>query len=293
MDTVLNTITSKKHQQDKQTDIIALYNEASEDYTFWSKDYNMHFGYFSLFKTNVLRRDSMLNEMNRQVIKRLKLPHRKPILADMGCGMGGTMRFALSKFKELSAIGITLSKFQVVEGNTLLAKNRGILLQQDFRHTTLASSSIDGAIAIESYCHAGHSKSAFREAHRILKKSGKLVIADAFLKKEPAELRTTSHFCYRKLCNHWGLEKLKAIHSAKKDLKEVGFSNVRVEDISFRVAPSVLHVPFAIVGFAIKNMLKGKVLKKESVHNLKGSFYALLSGLHLNSFRYYLISCTK
>ena len=32
--------------------MVDLYNEATEDYEHWSKDFNMHFGYFIPFKTN-------------------------------------------------------------------------------------------------------------------------------------------------------------------------------------------------------------------------------------------------
>jgi hypothetical protein len=78
-----------------------------------------------------------------------------------------------------------------------------------------------------------------------------------------------------------------------KKLKQQGFSNINIENASLRVAPSVLHVPFAIIGFTLKKLFTSKTLKRESLHNLKGSFYALLSGLHFKSFGYYIISCTK
>ena len=80
---------------------------------------------------------------------------------------------------------------------------------------------------------------------------------------------------------------------AEENLKELGFTNIKVEDVSMRVAPSVLHVPFAILGFIFKKIFGFKNLKRESLHNLKGSFYALLSGLLLKSFGYYIISATK
>lgn len=277
----------------QELDIIDFYDQATEDYAFWSKDYNMHFGYWSLFKNNIFKRDSMLNEMNNQVIKRLKLSNSTATITDLGCGMGGTIRYALKQNKKLSAFGVTLSKFQVEEGNKLLNGLNGVLLHQNFNHTSLASKSIDGAIAIESFCHAGHNKSSFQEAHRILKKGGRLVIADAFLKKQPNELGYGGKHSYKKLCNHWSLEKLGTVHEVKKQLEEIGFSNVKVENISFKVAPSVLHVPFAISGFILKKIFNRKPLKKESLHNLKGSFYALLSGLNLNSFGYYFITCIK
>lgn len=274
-------------------EMVDLYNEATEDYEFWSGDFNMHFGYFIPFVTNPFKRDSMLNQMNAQVIKRLKIDTTKHRLLDMGCGMGGTMRYALKKHNNLMAYGVTLSDFQVKEGNDLLQGKNGIILKENYNHTSFQSNSFDSAVAIESFCHSGHNKNSLEEAHRILKPGGRLVIADAFLKKDRSELCYGSKYAYQKLCNHWSLEKLETYYNIKQNLEYLGFTNIKVEDISFRVAPSVLHVPFAIMGFIFKKILGFKSLKRESLHNLKGSFYALLSGLHLKNFGYYIISAEK
>lgn len=285
--------TTQPESPSKRLEMVDFYNGATEDYAFWSQDFNMHFGYYIPFKINPFKRDSMLNEMNNQVLKRLELGTKKSLLADLGCGMGGTMRYALKQHKQLAAFGVTLSDFQVKKGNELLEDKNGVILKQNFNHTSFDDNYFDAATAVESYCHSGHSKDSFKEAYRILKPHGKLVIADAFLKKPENELCAGGRYAYNKLCNHWSLDKLGTIDVVMQQLKDEGFSKVQVEDISFRVAPSVLHVPFAIVGFALKKLIGDRQLKKESLHNLKGSFFALLSGLHMRSFGYYLITCTK
>ncbi len=275
-----------------EIDMIDFYNEATEDYAFWSNDFNMHFGYFNPSRTNPFKRDQMLNEMNRQVLKRLNIGGTS-LLIDLGCGMGATLRYALKRNKNLSTIGITLSDVQVREGNKLLKDLRGIILQENYNNTSLPSDSSDAVVAIESFCHSGHKRSSLKEAHRILRPGGRVVIADAFLKKDPNELCYGSLFAYKNLCNHWSLPKLGTIQETVNTLKGVGFKKVKAEEISFAIAPSVLHVPFAIIGFIVKKLRKKRTLKKESLHNLKGSFYALLSGLHMRSFGYYLITCQK
>lgn len=276
-----------------QIEMVDFYNEASEDYEFWSRDYNMHFGYFIPFKTNPFKRDAMLNQMNAQVLKRLNIGKTKSRLIDLGCGMGGTMRYVLNQHKNVIAYGITLSDFQVREGNNLLKGKYGIILKENFNHTSFQSNSFDGAIAIESFCHSGHGKNALKEAARILKPGGKLVIADAFLKKNKSELCKGANYSYNRLCSHWSLEKLETHTVLKQQLQELGFSAIKIEDVSFRIAPSVLHVPFAITGFILKKLVGFKRIKRESLHNLKGSFFALLAGLHMKSFGYYIITATK
>lgn len=287
------TLSPQEKSKDNTIEMVDFYNEATEDYAFWSKDLNMHFGYYRPFLNNPFRRNTMLNEMNNQVLKRLNLPKHHGSLVDLGCGVGGTMRYALKKIKEITTFGVTLSPFQVQKGNALLKKLKGSILLENYNHTSFKSNTFDGALAIESFCHSGHDKRSFKEAYRILKPNGRFVIADAFLKKEPSELCFGSNYAYKKLCSHWSLERLASIETVKKDLTDLGFKNIKVEDVSFRVAPSVLHVPFASIGFILKKIANFQSLKRESLHNLKGSFYALLSGLHMKSFGYYLISCTK
>ncbi|MEW7292273.1 methyltransferase domain-containing protein [Aquimarina sp. 2304DJ70-9] len=289
------TILQKLKQRRSATkrNIIQFYDEATEDYEFWSKDFNMHFGYYIPFKTNLFRRDSMLNEMTQQVFNRLSVSVRNSLVADLGCGIGGAMQYGLRKYPLLNIIGVTLSTFQVNEGNKRLKHKNGLILEENYCNTSFKSNSIDGAYAIESLCHSGHDKQALQEAYRILKPNSKLVIADAFLKKNEEQLCIGSNYCYEQLCKGWSLEGLGSISEVQCNLEKIGFKNIQIEDISFRVAPSVLHVPFAITGFILKKLLKRENLKPQSLKNLKGSLFALLSGLHMRSFGYYLITAEK
>jgi Methylase involved in ubiquinone/menaquinone biosynthesis len=289
--TLLKKLRLKKSTTKEK--IIRFYDEATEDYEFWSKDFNMHFGYYVPFKTNPFKRDSMLNEMNNQVFNRLDVPKRNSLVADLGCGIGGTMRYGLRKYPLLKIIGVTLSTFQMRQGNKRLHNMDGLILEENYQNTSFKNNSIDGAYAIESFCHAGHSREAFQETYRILKPTSKLVIADAFLKKEEENLCYGSTICYEQLCKGWSLEGLGSIHKVKEIMRDIGFKNIKIEEISFCVAPSVLHVPFAITGFILKKLFKKEQLKPQSWKNLKGSLFALLSGLHMRDFGYYIITAEK
>jgi len=284
-------------KNEKQTisrqDIINFYEEATEDYSFWSQDLNMHFGYYDFFRTNIFRRDTMLNEMNLHIYNRLQLGKDQNIVTDLGCGMGATMRHFLNRNEHLSMIGVTLSPFQVREGNKLLQDKNGVIFRENYCETSIASESMDGVVGIESLCHSGHSKESLREGYRLLKPGGKMVISDAFLKKEPSKLSIGSSYSYKRICEGWNLDGLGVISEVKQRLLAIGFKKITIEDISFRIAPSVLHVPFAILGFLLKNIWQGKTIKRQSWNNLKASFFALLCGLHRRDFGYYIITATK
>ncbi|MEL6810021.1 MAG: methyltransferase domain-containing protein [Bacteroidota bacterium] len=285
--------THNEKKNASRQDIIDFYDEATEDYSFWSKDLNMHFGYCTFGRTHPLRRDTMLNEMNRQIYKRLDLPKGPATVADLGCGMGGTMRHFLRRNNNLSMIGVTLSPFQVKEGNQLLKEYKGVILQENYCETSIASNSMHGVIGIESLCHSGHSLESLQEAYRLLKPGGSFVIGDAFLKKDPSQLCMGSAYSYKNLCKGWSLDGLGVIDQVKENLMKIGFKEVTVEDVSFRSAISVLHVPFAICGFLLKKLIQGKRIKPQSWNNLKASFFALLSGLHMKDFGYYIITAKK
>jgi ubiquinone/menaquinone biosynthesis C-methylase UbiE len=291
----LLTYLKKEFQQESSNkeQVIDFYNEATEDYRFWSEDLNMHFGYFDLFKTNPFKRDTMLNRMNKEVFKRLNVFNQKKHIIDLGCGMGASIRHGISNYPKLAVTGLTISPFQVEKGNELLTSDRGTILNRDYRNTFLKENSFDGAMAIESLCHSGCSKDALQETYRILKPGSTFVIADAFTKRNVEEMNPLAKYTYKGLCESWSLQSLGNINRVKSDLKELGFKDIKVQNIWYRVAPSVLHVPFAISGFILKKLFKKESLKPESIKNLKGSFFALLSSLSMTNFGYYIITAKK
>jgi cyclopropane fatty-acyl-phospholipid synthase-like methyltransferase len=282
----------EEHTSNEQR-ISDFYNKATEDYKFWSKDLNMHFGYYIPFKTSFLRRDSMLNKMNEYLFSLLNINNKKSHIVDLGCGVGATMKYGINKNPKLAVTGFSISQFQADFGNQFVNSNRGTILKRDYRKTEFSENSFDGALAIESFCHSGCSKETLSEAYRILKPNSKLVIADAFTKKSKKEMNIFSKYVNDGLCKTWRLEKLGNIIEVKKNLESLGFKQVTIKNIWYRVAPSVLHVPFTIAGFILKKLLNNKPLKEESIDNMKGSFYALLASFCMQDFGYYVVTAKK
>ena len=211
--------------------LIDFYEEATEDYRHWSKNMNMHFGYFKWFQTNPFKRDSMLEFMNQILFSKLSIGSEPSHIADLGCGMGATIRHGLTHYPNLSMTGFTISPFQVRYGNKRVQSDRSTILNRNYKNTGCEQNCFDGAIAIESFSHSGCDTKALEESYRILKPSAKIVIADAFTKRAYTHMSSFSKTVYNGLCRSWALESLGNIQRVKQDMKEIGFKNIQIKNI--------------------------------------------------------------
>ena len=71
--------------------------------------------------------------------------------------------------------------------------------------------------------------------------------------------------------------------------------DIKVEEISLRIAPSVAYVPYTCIKFFIKELWKNKSLrmKKERWNNVYGPLLGMILGLYRKHFGYYIISGKK
>jgi SAM-dependent methyltransferase len=279
--------------------LIAYYEQAGPDFRQWSAGFNMHFGFYRR-GMNPLRREPMLNELNRQVLTRLALARDAAgTIADLGCGVGATVRYAATMFPAAQILGITVVPWQVEKGNAwntqLGVHPRARLELRDYTCSGLPAASLDGAYAIESACHAdGPDKDPFlREASRLLKPGARLVVADGFLKNMGRPLGRMYARLHEGLCRSFVLPELGQIERFAEALPRHGFTDVTLEEISWRVAPSALHAPVAVLWFAMKKSLRGEHLGEWRLNNLRGSLLSAVLGANRRKFGYYLVTATR
>jgi SAM-dependent methyltransferase len=274
------------------------YEEAGPDYAAWSPHFNMHFGFFR-WGMNPLNRESMLEQMNQEIMYRLHLTRESPSrVFDMGCGLGATLRSFASQLPNADLHGITLVPWQLEKGRELnqrypeacnIAFNLG-----DYEHTTQPSGSFDAVYAIESSCYAhGANKSALlQEAHRLLRPGGRLVIADGFL--GPGKLRGPQKSFFQRLCDCWVIDTLGEIASVTVELERLGFNQIVAERLQSHVTPSVLHVPFVTLKFLLTAVVFGKrKMTRARWNNILAPLLLPFVGYPIGPMAYYIISATR
>jgi len=283
------------------------YSEAGPDYAAWSAEFNMHFGYYRV-GANPLDREAMLEQMNLEVLARLRLDAiASPRLLDLGCGLGATLRSFRRRLPQARLLGLTRVPWQVEQAQALNAAagcGEGVrVIQGDYEDTILPRAGYDGVYALESSCHAhGADKAALlAEAHRLLRPGGRLVVADGFLAggrlASPLQRRiypTLHSRIYRKLCECWVIEELAQLDLFTARLEQLGFGEVAVENLQLRVAPSVAHIPWVTLKFLLTDVVFGKrKMTRARWNNVLAPVLLPLVSAPLGPMTYCMVSATK
>ncbi|MBL7776219.1 MAG: methyltransferase domain-containing protein [Saprospiraceae bacterium] len=278
--------------------IVEYYNETGLDYGSWSKEFNMHFGYWR-WPFNPLRRERMLEEMNLQVIQRLQLTEADQSIFDLGCGLAAPARSLARVHPGKRITGVTIVPWQVQKAEAL---NRAAgldeqisLLQANYLQIPLPAGAADAAYALESCCHSpGLDKALFvEELHRILRPGGRFVLVDGCTKTPARQWNPVFRRCMNTVCAGWALPAFPDLAGLKRQLETAGFEDIQAEDISWQVAPSALHSPWCVARFIFQKWREGEKLNRVRWGHLKACLLGLVLGMHRQHFGYYMISGKK
>ena len=279
--------------------VIRYYQETTLDYGAWSPNLNMHFGYWR-WGLSPFDRERMIDEMTLQVLARLERGGRRLArLADLGCGAGGPAAVVLRARPALRLDGVTLLPEQV-ELARAAAGRRGVGARAafhaaDYTATRLPAGAFDGAMAIESACHApGAGKAGLvREAARLLAPGGRFVVADGFLKR-PLGPGGLAAWAIGALTRNWAVPELARIDDFRRALADHGFVDIEVEDVSMRLGPSALHVPFVTAGVLARYLVRRDLrIGRVRWGHVLASVLAPIVGLMRRRFGYFIVSARK
>ena len=140
----------------------------------------------SLWNDNIKTLDEALNFSNSLILKEIESTQPGSArIADLGCGVGASLFYIHPRLHNPApALGLTLSPVQARLAQSS-AKQLGLqdhirFAEGDFTSVPLSSQSLDAVYSVEAVCHAVDPEKYFREASRLLRKGGKLILVDDY-----------------------------------------------------------------------------------------------------------------
>ena len=214
---------------------------------------SLHYGYWDSSTKNF--HEALIN-INKILAEKAGIKQGEKVL-DAGCGIGGSSLW-LAKNIGCNVTGISLSAKQVQTANDLAkienVQSIAFFEQQDFTGTTYEAESFDIIWAIESVCHANDKNKFINEAYRLLKKGGRLILADFFRKEN---LAGNDAALIKQWANGWAIDDFATIEKFTQLLTNAGFTNLNIEDATNKIIPSAkrlyrAYFPGVIGGFLYK-----------------------------------------
>jgi len=247
------------------------YNETYDDYALnWSKDH-LHYGFW--YEDTVSHEESLVNTI-KEVIHYLALRPGERFL-DAGCGVGGTCRYIVENIG-IKTVGITLSKrlfdtAKVLSKNTV---NRSLLEihLKDFNDTGFEDAAFDKILGLESICHARDKSIFAKEAHRLLKKGGRLVVADSFQVRE--DLDEEEERMYEQVLEGWAIPNKTGVDQFRKVLETGGFTTIQCIDKTPLINKSSLFMyrgSESVLPLLFTRFIKKKLPRSIMLNNIAGS----------------------
>jgi cyclopropane fatty-acyl-phospholipid synthase-like methyltransferase len=226
-----------------QADAAKHYDDCYHDYLFaWCNTDNLalHYGYWAEDKSYD-QHQALINKNRILYEKAGILP--SDLVLDAGCGIGGSSIW-MAKQQGNQVTGITISGKQA-EYARKHAKRHGVgestrFEVADFCATPFADESFDVVWALESSCHALNKADFLREAFRVLRKGGRLVVCDGFILQ-----RQFSEDQWRDVVtclNGWAVPNLCAGDEFAGLLAKQGFADIQCHNITAQTQASVEHM---------------------------------------------------
>jgi len=279
-----------------RSDIIEYYEQCENAYRdAWGMDHNKQLN-LGLWEKGTKNLGQALFNLNERIGELAELNEDSMVL-DAGCGVGGTAIHLAKKYGcRVKGISITERQIELAKNNAADAAV-GDLVEfevMDFCNTTFKDESFDVIIGMESIVYAEPKTDFLKEAHRLLKEDGRLVLAENLQGKATLD-KKEDEILYLKGFNGCKVKSLDTEEQYRRNLNELGFKRISCEDKSKEVRPSILRLRrfyYAAWAYNKWHRLIGKPFSATQEANTTMCYY-LLSGLDKGLWKYGLIKAVK
>lgn len=208
------------------------YEDAAIDYRLlWQNQCNLafHFGYYD---SETCTHAESLENTNRILAMKAGVQRGDWVL-DAGCGIGGSC-FWLAKNLGANAIGVALGR-QAIEQARIIARECGLddLVRfecGDFSALAYEDAFFDVVWALESVCHLPKKSEFYREASRLLRPGGRLVVAE-FMRSE-RDLSEQEEHVMDEWMSGWVIPSIDTARQHLEGAELAGLAQARVGDIT-------------------------------------------------------------
>lgn len=211
------------------------YDECRFDYSLvWRtlRHRGMHYGYHDEDHRGL---ESAIRNLDRVMADAASIGEGDRVL-DAGCGAGGSALW-LAENRDADVVGINISEWQVEEAREG-AREKDLDARfelMDYTDTEFEDESFDVVWACESVCHTNDKSGFVREADRLLRPGGRLVVSDGWI---GGELSEEEGECVDKVVRGMASRNLDSPGEFRRKLEQHDFKDIDYVDQTPNVMPS-------------------------------------------------------